>query len=167
MELRPLAKEILRKTGYDVIQHDERGSPVARRLMLLGYHGIDLILDVEANDGRYAVDKRENGHNGWIVSFEPIASAFSVLEKRTQKCSKWGAVPIAPGATSMKSLENMAGIPLELSLFPLDQDEPLIAGMISYLSTLGSTLMSFKLVFGDADTGQLMQVDGLFFRDRS
>ena len=240
MKLRPLVKNILRKTGYDLIQYNYRGSPVARRMLLLRHYDIELIFDVGANDGRYGVDMRDNGYKGRIVSFEPLVSAFQALQQRTQNDPKWEARHLALGAApatakinvasnslsssmlemlprhiklnpdsvyveteeitvstldllfdtyygegdsallkidtqgyekhvlegASRSLENIIGIQVELSLVPLYRGELTMADMVSYLSELGYTLMSIEPVIGDAETGQLLQVDGLFFKDR-
>ena len=54
---------------------------------------IDLLLDVGANEGQYAVRMRRAGFAGRIVSFEPLSEAFAVLERRARRRSALGGAP--------------------------------------------------------------------------
>lgn len=63
-----------------------------------------------------------------------------------------------------KSLTNIVGVQMEVSLVPLYKDETLLADMINFMNTKGFTLMSIEPGFSDAGTGQLLQVDCLFFQ---
>jgi len=62
------------------------------------------------------------------------------------------------------ALGDIVGFQLELSLVPLYKDGPLAADMIRLMDNLGFTLMGLEPAYSDGDTGQLLQVDGLFFR---
>ena len=62
------------------------------------------------------------------------------------------------------SLPQLAGIQVELSLVPMYEEEPSFGEMIAHLQGRGFTLMSLQPVIDDPVTGQLLQVDGLFFR---
>lgn len=64
------------------------------------------------------------------------------------------------------SIDLVAGVQLEMSLVPLYKDEPLINGMTDYLYGKGFVLVSIEPEYFDSDTGQLLQVNGLFFRVR-
>lgn len=64
-----------------------------------------------------------------------------------------------------KSLADIVGIQMEVSLVPLYKDETLLADMIDFMNTRGFTLMSVEPGFSDAATGQLLQVDCLFFHE--
>ena len=65
------------------------------------------------------------------------------------------------------SLKAITGIQLELSLVPMYAGEPRFTDMVTYLEELGFALMSLAPVIEDPTTGQLLQVDGLFFRSRA
>ena len=52
------------------------------RARLLASERIDLLLDVGANEGQYALRMRRAGFQGRIVSFEPLSDAFAALERR-------------------------------------------------------------------------------------
>ena len=66
------------------------------------------------------------------------------------------------GAT--KSLDRISGLQVELSLVALYEGEPLIGEVIAYLERLGFRLVLLISEFTDAQTGQQLQVDGIFFR---
>ena len=65
---------------------------------------------------------------------------------------------------AIKSIENITGIQIVMSIVPLYKDELLFDEMIKYLSELGFMLMSIEPGFTDQRTGQLLQFDGIFFR---
>jgi FkbM family methyltransferase len=62
------------------------------------------------------------------------------------------------------ALSRIRGAQLEMSLVPLYEGEALLPEIVSFMSTRGFTLMGLEPGFSDAQTGQLLQVDGLFFR---
>jgi len=63
-------------------------------------HGTDLVVDVGANVGQYALSLRDSGYQGWIVSFEPLPDAFNQLERRTSQDRAWSAHQCALGSAS-------------------------------------------------------------------
>jgi len=63
------------------------------------------------------------------------------------------------------SLHKIAGIQLEMSIVPLYESELILEEMITYLKNTGFTLYSLENGFYDQKNGQLLQVDGLFFRN--
>ncbi|MDX1547792.1 MAG: FkbM family methyltransferase, partial [Rhodothermales bacterium] len=64
-----------------------------------------------------------------------------------------------------RALPQILGLQLEMSLVPLYDGETPFHEMLTVLDGLGFTLMSVEPVHADARTGQLLQVDGIFFRD--
>ncbi|MDA7891099.1 FkbM family methyltransferase [Akkermansiaceae bacterium] len=49
----------------------------------------DVILDVGANRGQFAMDLIRNGWNSDIISFEPMSVEHSVLRKRAERYENW------------------------------------------------------------------------------
>lgn len=70
---------------------------------------------------------------------------------------------VLDGAKS--SLPSIIGIQLEMSIVPLYSNELLMADMLDYLSERNFSLHSLENGFADPKTGQLLQVDGIFFRN--
>jgi len=63
------------------------------------------------------------------------------------------------------SLKYILGLQIEMSIEPLYEGEKLICEMIGYLRKKGYKLMSIEPVSIDYSTGQMFQVDGIFFKD--
>lgn len=205
----------------------------------MSHYNIHLIFDVGANTGQFAIQMRELGFAGRIVSFEPLSSAYKELSRRASQNPLWDAVNIALGdydgeaeinisknsqSSSIlnmlpahfqnapdsvyigkeritvrkidtifhdywragehlylkldtqgyeehiidgakESLQHVIGIQIEVSLIPLYEGEILLVDTIGLLSDRGYTLMSVEPGFGSPSTGQLLQVDCIFFRD--
>ena len=66
---------------------------------------------------------------------------------------------------ALNILSKVKGIQLEMSIIELYQGEMLYTEMISFLEKQGFNLYSLENGFFNNDTGRLLQVDGMFFRD--
>lgn len=62
------------------------------------------------------------------------------------------------------SLNNVMIIQLEMSILPLYENEMLFIEMIEYLNNKGFHLFSLENGFSNPDSGQLLQVDGIFVK---
>ena len=65
-------------------------------------------------------------------------------------------------AGAARTLESVRLLEVELSLVKLYKDGPLLAEMLEYLNDLHFEPIWFERAFNDADTGRLLQVDGIF-----
>jgi FkbM family methyltransferase len=99
----------LHKIGLDVIRYDAEHSTELQRKQLFEERGIDLVLDIGANQGQYAGSMRRNGYHGRIVSFEPLASAYRELERRASAVPGWETHHFALGDTTGTALLHVAG----------------------------------------------------------
>lgn len=66
---------------------------------------------------------------------------------------------------AVNSLQLIVGVQMEMSLVPLYDGEKRFSEMVPYLTSLGFSLMSIEPVFRDKETGQMLAVDGIFYRD--
>jgi FkbM family methyltransferase len=67
--------------------------------------GIDLLIDVGANEGHYADSCRTHGYEGSIVSFEPLAGALARLEERARDDPRWECHRLVLGSWDVPSVE--------------------------------------------------------------
>lgn len=66
---------------------------------------------------------------------------------------------------AIKSLEKISGIQIEMSVEELYKNEMLCTEMMIFIRSLGFKLYSLENGFYDNETGKLLQVDGIFFRN--
>jgi hypothetical protein len=92
----------LHRMGLDIIRYDAEHSGELQRRQLFEERGIDLVLDVGANEGQYAGAMQRNGYDGRIVSFEPLASAHR--ERRASAVPGWETRKFALGDTTGTAL---------------------------------------------------------------
>jgi len=86
---RRAVKRVLRGFGYDVIQYRPSSSDAAKLTALMRHAGVDLVLDVGANEGQFAQELRDGGYRGRIVSFEPLRDAHAKLARAAAGDSAW------------------------------------------------------------------------------
>jgi FkbM family methyltransferase len=65
------------------------------------------------------------------------------------------------------ALDRVRGVQLEMSIVPLYTGETLLPELVKFMDAKGLTLMSVEPGAGNGTTGQLLQIDGLFFRRES
>jgi FkbM family methyltransferase len=68
-------------------------------------------------------------------------------------------------AGAEKSLPRLQGVQLEMALVPLYRGEASHAELLAEMTSRGFQLMSIEPAFRDPSSGQLLAVDGVFFRD--
>ena len=109
--------------------------PGWRRQRLLTEHGVDLVLDVGAARGGYAQELREFGYRGRIVSFEPIAAAYTDLKAASAGDPDWACVHSALGGTAGKQTINIASNSDSSSLLPMSDEHRSAAPQVDYVGT--------------------------------
>jgi FkbM family methyltransferase len=116
-------KTSLRVAGFQLSRLPEPDSVLAtlnqRRRRFLDANHITLVLDVGANCGQFGAKLREQGYEGRIVSFEPLAGPFVDLERRIQDDSLWTAKRLALGESEGDSTINVSANTWSSSLLPI------------------------------------------------
>jgi len=98
MRIAQTVRELLWKAGYDISHYNPTLHPLTRKIRLLKSCGIDLVLDVGANRGQFALQmRRVFGYAGRIVSFEPLSSAYKALSVNAQGDANWKVMKCALG----------------------------------------------------------------------
>lgn len=95
--IKQAVKKTMRRAGYLVSAYHFRNDPDAIKMKFLETLGVDLILDVGANEGQYGSRLRGLGYAGRIVSFEPLNGVFGRLKERCADDPLWEAVNCALG----------------------------------------------------------------------
>lgn len=90
-------KQQFRRIGLEVSRFNSPGSLTAQRQMLLTRYGVDLVLDVGASDGGFAMELRAAGYTGRIVSFEPLDAPFNSLQAKARSDDEWEVIQTALG----------------------------------------------------------------------
>lgn len=98
MSVRSRIRGLLRRRGYDLGRWALENDPRERRRRLFLAAGIDLVLDVGANEGQYATELRRFGYTGEIVSFEPIAEVCQRLRAHFAGDPRWQLRDFALGS---------------------------------------------------------------------
>lgn len=91
----------LKKKGY-VRLRNKNNIDLARRLCICNSNSIDMILDVGANEGQFALEMRDLGYTGKIISFEPVKEAFKKITYNFNGDLNWKGINLA--------LSNQTGI---------------------------------------------------------
>jgi FkbM family methyltransferase len=109
--------------GLDVRRASQTSSPAARRLTAIREREIALVLDVGASYGQYAAQLLQSGYRGRIVSFEPLAEPYAVLESRaSRQPERWSCAQLAIGERSSRSTMVVAANSVSSSMLPMTPD---------------------------------------------
>ncbi len=103
--------------------------------VLFGELGTQVVLDVGANVGQYAILRRHGGFLGTIVSFEPQSAAFAELRSAKANDAKWLLENCALGPAEGEIELNIAGNSLSSSVLPMLEMHASNAPTSSYVGT--------------------------------
>jgi FkbM family methyltransferase len=92
-----------------------------QRAKLLAGERVDVLLDVGANEGQYAVRMRRAGFAGRIASFEPLSDAFAALERRAAADPRWEARRLALSDSDGTAAIHVAGNSTSSSLLDMGE----------------------------------------------
>lgn len=104
----------LRRCGWDVIRFRQR--PELPLSQFLRRFGVDLVIDVGANEGQFGSLLRSLGYEGRILSVEPSSEAFSKLSVNAAADGKWKCINVALGETKRKHVLNISRFSMFSSL---------------------------------------------------
>lgn len=88
-----ITKKIFQNFGILIRKYNAATSEELRRIKLLEHYNIDLVFDIGANKGQYATGIIDAGYANKIVSFEPLSSAYNIIEKESKKYKNWIVAP--------------------------------------------------------------------------
>jgi FkbM family methyltransferase len=99
-----IAFKSLRQLGVEVRRSRKHPSFVD----FIENRGVEVVYDVGANVGQFGLSLRSRGYEGRIVSFEPVGSAFAVLQVIAAKDGNWEASRCAVGASAGEAWINVS-----------------------------------------------------------
>ena len=88
--MKNIIRALANSLGYDIVQKRNSNTNIDDHLAnIFLAKNIDCVIDVGANSGQYAQSLRKLGFKGKIVSFEPVATVYDVLEKNSSADPDW------------------------------------------------------------------------------
>ncbi len=97
-------------TSTQMAQRQFAGSQLGHLLTAMRHFGIDLVVDVGANIGQFALELLEHGYSGRIISVEPLPDAHVQLVEAAARHPKWSAFErVALGAQASSVTMQVAG----------------------------------------------------------
>lgn len=88
-----ITKKFFQKFGILIRKYNPATSEELRRIKLFEHYNIDLVFDIGANKGQYALGIMDAGYNHKIVSFEPLSAAHSAIAAASKKHNNWTVAP--------------------------------------------------------------------------
>jgi FkbM family methyltransferase len=102
-------RKILWKSGYDLVKISPQTHMFARKKKIFSVYKIDTVIDIGANAGQFAQHvRREVGFEGLILSFEPLSTAFKLLNANADNDCFWKVFNYALGDVEGKHEINIA-----------------------------------------------------------
>ena len=118
--IKKIIKKLFKKLGFDLTRYNPASSQNARILEFFSIYKIDTVLDIGANIGQFAMELRESGYKGRMISFEPLSEAYSHLLINSKKDPNWIIAPrMAIGNEEGKKTINISGNSYSSSIFKM------------------------------------------------
>jgi FkbM family methyltransferase len=157
--LKAFIKRCARSVGLEISRYRPSNSANAQLNSALSHLDIDLIFDVGANQGQFAMGIREYGYVGRIVSFEPLTEARFTLKELSDKDSAWTMhEQCAIGDNDGRIDINISGNSVSSSVLPMLDSHSAAAENSGYVAA--ESVPIFKL---DSVAGQYMKKDDNLF----
>jgi FkbM family methyltransferase len=91
--IRSALKRAIRSLGWEVRRYAPPAAENAQLVAMLSAHDVNLVFDVGANVGQFALALREAGYGGRIVSFEPLKREWERLNELSRHDGLWEIAP--------------------------------------------------------------------------
>jgi len=156
-------KGFLRRRGILVDRYHSGTSAALRVATMMQANGVDLVLDVGANDGGYARSMRDAGFEGRILSFEPLQAPHDLLVAAATHDDRWEIAPrMALGATDGQAEINVAGNSVSSSILEMLEQHRAAAPESVYIgqeTTPLCRLDSVRHPFIDSSRSSFLKID--------
>ncbi len=119
-DLKRSTKRFLQRLGIEAARHDRINNDLLCLVGQLEEFCIDLVIDVGANIGDYAVDLFRSGYRGRVVSIEPQSNTHEILVQRSSRETRWEVYDrCCLGDRDGEAEINISGNSVASSLLPL------------------------------------------------
>ncbi len=93
-----IIKSLVNIFGFDIHRYTFHHVDLLLIRKCMDITGVDLILDIGANQGQFAIALFSSGYKGKISSYEPLKDTFQALKKNARKYSKWSVYNFGVGS---------------------------------------------------------------------
>jgi FkbM family methyltransferase len=140
--IKEVIKQVFKQIGIDL----RRTPPTTPHPVV--HHGIEVLLDVGANEGQFAQGVRDAGYRGRIISFEPLPEAFLRLKEASQADPQWVVHSrCALGSVCGQVKINIAGNSVSSSIMPMLESHSSAAPRSKYVGTADTEVITLDSVF--------------------
>ncbi|OYW52020.1 MAG: hypothetical protein B7Y80_20875 [Hyphomicrobium sp. 32-62-53] len=140
-------KKVLRRIGLGSLAGPSRKQLLRNPLVQMD---IQVLLDVGANTGQYAMEAREKGYKGRIISFEPLPDEHAALTRNAERDPMWLVHPrAAVGAGVGLAIVNVAANSGSSSLLPMLATHRAAAPQSQYVRTAETPVIRLDSVIDD------------------
>jgi FkbM family methyltransferase len=154
MAMRTAIKNILdlvtHPLGLNIERHFGTNLGLKQILNIFKQQRIDMLLDVGANTGQYAMSMLRLGYKGTIISFEPLNGIYDILKTNQSKYNNWRvyervAVGDYCGTTTINISENRESN----SILPISETHTKVAPAAKYIGNQEISIITLDSVFRD------------------
>ena len=112
-------KQFLKFNNQKIVQYP---NDVHKTIIdLLDLYRVNVIMDVGANEGQFGGYMRSIGYTGRIISFEPLSTAFRLLEQKTIRDKRWTGFQMGLGDFDGPAVINVSGTSQSSSLLNMGE----------------------------------------------
>ena len=132
--------------------------------------GINMLLDVGANTGQYAMSMFKLGYKGTIISFEPLKDAYDILKANQAKYSNWRVYQRAAiGDYCGETMINISENSCSSSILPISETHSKVVPAAKYVGKLETPIFTLDFILSDivASTDKIcLKIDTQGFEDK-
>lgn len=166
-----ILKKLIRAAGYDLRKYRLANSIETLVAYVLDKRGIDMVIDVGANQGQFGLALRDAGYRGRMISVEPLAGPHEMLRKTASGDANWTvAERMALGAEEGSIQINRSQNTYSSSILPILPAHTDAEPASAYEATETVPIHRFdEMLDGwgvDSDTPILLKLDVQGYEDR-
>ena len=174
MSLRTGIKNVLdnftNPLGIEIVRHFGKELGLKQVYTVFKEQKIDLLLDIGANTGQYAMSMFKTGYKGRIVSFEPLPDAYLELKKNKSKYPGWELFErSAIGDTTGTTMINVSANSHSSSILPINETHLAAAPSAKYIGQVETPIFTLDSIFNKispANDKICLKIDTQGFEDK-